>query len=188
MSVMRFDPFGDPLRHLDRLTSQLMSGTRTPMGMAMDVWQGDDGFHVALDLPGVELSSVDITTERNVLTIKAERRPEYQSGQNVLVAERPQGSFTRQLQLGDTLDTEHVQANYADGVLHLVIPVGQAAQPRRVEVQSSGGQSPVQVDSGQADAGEGASSQSSEQSEGGQSGGGQSGSGSAAGGAQEAGA
>ena len=60
------------------------------MGMPMDVWQAEDGFHVSLDLPGVDPSSVDITTERNVLTITAERRPEYQQAQNVLVAERPQ--------------------------------------------------------------------------------------------------
>src|SRR4029453_18674247 len=86
VSVLRFDPFGDPFRQVDRLTNQLLSGTRTPMGMPMDVWQADDGFHVSLDLPGVDPSSVDITTERNVLTITAERRPEYQQAQNVLVA------------------------------------------------------------------------------------------------------
>ena len=117
MTVIRFDPFGDPFRQLDRLTSQLLSGTRTPMGMAMDVWQADDGYHAVLDLPGVDASSVEITSERNVLTIAAERRPEYEQGQNVLVAERPQGRFTRQLQLGENLDTQNVEARYANGVL-----------------------------------------------------------------------
>ena len=136
MSVLRFDPFGDPFRQVDRLTNQLLSGTRTPIGMAMDVWQAEDGYHVALDLPGVDPSSVDITTERQVLTIQAERRPEFSEGHNVLVAERPQGSFTRQLQLGETVDVESVQASYAGGVLHLTIPLAQAAQPRRVEVQT----------------------------------------------------
>ena len=139
MSVLRFDPFGDPFRQMDRLTNQLLSGTRTTMGMPMDVWQTDDGFHVCLDLPGVDPDSVDITTERNVLTIKAERRAEYQQGHNVLIAERPQGSFTRQLQLGDTVDSENVQARYADGVLHLTLPITQAAQPRRIPVQTGGG-------------------------------------------------
>src|SRR5688500_17993099 len=71
--VIRFDPFGDPFRQLDRLASQLLSGTRSPMGMAMDVWQADDGYHAVLDLPGVDASSVEITSERNVLTIAAER-------------------------------------------------------------------------------------------------------------------
>ena len=147
MSVLRFDPFGDPFRQMDRLTSQLLSGTRTPMGMPMDVWQTDDGFHVCLDLPGVDPDSVDITTERNTLTIKAERRAEYEDGQNVLIAERPQGTFTRQLQLGDTVDTENIQASYSNGVLHLTLPMTQAAQPRRVQVRTEGsGQRQITVE------------------------------------------
>ena len=146
MSVYRFDPFGDPWQ-MDRLAKQLMSGTRTPLGMPMDVWQTDDGFHVCLDLPGVDPESVDITTERNILTIRAERRPEYQDGQNVVIAERPQGSFTRQLQLSDTLDTDKIEASYGDGVLHLDIPTAQVARPRRVQVRTnSSGQRRVTVE------------------------------------------
>jgi HSP20 family protein len=147
VSVLRFDPFGDPFRQMDRLTNQLLSGTRTPMAMPIDVWQTDDGFHVCLDLPGVDPDSVDITTERNVLTIRAERRADYEEGQNVLIAERPQGSFTRQLQLGDTVDAENIQASYADGVLHLTLPMTRAAQPRRVQVQTEGSrQRPITVE------------------------------------------
>jgi HSP20 family protein len=147
VSVLRFDPFGDPFRQMDRLTNQLLSGTRTPMGMPMDVFQTDDGFHVCLDLPGVDPDSVDITTERNILTITAERRAEYQEGQSVLIAERPQGTFTRQLQLGDTVDAENIQASYGDGVLHLTLPMTQAAQPRRVQIRTdSSGQRQVTVE------------------------------------------
>ncbi len=138
MSVMRFEPFGDPFRGLDRLTSQLVSGRRTPLGMPMDVWQADDGYHVALDLPGVDPGSVEITCERNLLTIRANRSAEYEEGHNVLLAERPQGSFTRQLQVGDALDTTKVQATYNNGVLMLTIPMAESAQPRRIEVQPGG--------------------------------------------------
>ena len=146
MTVMGFEPFADPFRRIDRLTSQLMSGTRTPLGMPMDVWQAEDGFHVSLDLPGVDPATVDITSERNMLTIRAERRSEYDPSHQVLVAERPQGSFTRQLQLGDALDTSAVQASYADGVLRLVIPVAQQAQSRRIEVQRGGGrEQPIEL-------------------------------------------
>ena len=145
MSVMRFDPFGDPFRSLDRLTSQMMSGTRTPMGMPMDVWQAEDGYHVALDLPGADPDSVEITTERNMLTIRAERRAEYGQGANVLLAERPQGRFTRQLQVGDALDTGRVSATYQDGVLLLTIPLSAQAQPRRIEVQHGGRQQQLSV-------------------------------------------
>jgi HSP20 family protein len=157
---MRFDPFGDPFRSLDRLTSQLMSGTRTPLGMPMDVWQAEDGYHVAVDLPGVDPGSVEITSERNMLTIRAERRAEYGQGANVLLAERPQGRFTRQLQVGEALDTGKVQATYSDGVLHLTIPLSEQAQPRRIEVQHGGGQRQLSV-------GDGEQGQSSGQSTGG---------------------
>jgi len=135
MSVLRFDPFGDPFRQLDRLTNQLASGTRTPLGMPMDVWQAADGYHVALDLPGVDPASVDITCERNMVTIRADRRPPYGTEDDVLVAERSQGSFTRQLQVGEALDTDNIKAGYRDGVLSLLIPVAASAQPRRIEVR-----------------------------------------------------
>ena len=148
MSVTRFDPFGDPLRAFDRLTSQLVSGRRTPMGMPMDVWQAEDGYHVALDLPGVDPDSVEITSERSMLTIRAERRAEYGQGANVLLAERPQGRFTRQLQVGDALDTGRVSATYDDGVLLLTIPLSEQAQPRRIEVQHGAGQQTLSVGGG----------------------------------------
>jgi len=148
MSVMRFEPFVDPFRSLDRLASQLVSGARTPMGMPMDVWEAEDGYHVVLDLPGVDPGSVEITTERNLLTIRAERRPEYDQAGNVLLAERPMGKFTRQLQVGDALDSANVAATYDNGVLRLTIPVSQSAQPRRIEVMAGGGQQPVAVGAG----------------------------------------
>jgi len=149
MSVLRFDPFGDPFRQLDRLTNQLASGTRTPLGMPMDVWQAADGYHVALDLPGVDPGSVDITCERNVLTIRADRRPAYGAEDDVVVAERSQGSFTRQLQVGEALDTDGIRAAYRDGVLSLVIPVAASAQPRRIEVRHEGSPQEIGGASGQ---------------------------------------
>ncbi|MGZ4550205.1 MAG: Hsp20/alpha crystallin family protein [Blastococcus sp.] len=150
---MRFDPFGDPFRGLDRLTSQLLSGARTPMAMPMDVWQSEDGYHVTLDLPGVDPESVEITSERNVLTIRAERRPGYEENDRVLVAERPHGQYVRQLQVGDALDSGNVAATYHNGVLHLTIPISAAAQPRRIEVRQGGDEQPVAVPAEAAGAG-----------------------------------
>ena len=154
MSVMRFEPFGDPFRALDRLSSQLVSGRRTPMGMPMDVWQADDGYHVDFDLPGVDPDSIDISCERNMLTIRADRRAEYQEGHNVLLAERPQGGFTRQLQISDALDAGKVAATYDNGVLKVTIPMAEAAQPRRIQVQRGENQQSLPV-SGREAAGEG---------------------------------
>lgn len=137
MSVLRFDPFGDPIRQMDRLTNQLLSGTRTPASLPMDVWRAGQEFHVALDLPGVDPSSVDITMERGVVTIQADRQQQYRQDDQVLLAERPQGEFTRQLMLGDGVDQENLQADYRDGVLYLTIPVAEQAQPRRIQVGHS---------------------------------------------------
>ncbi|MBC3760413.1 Hsp20/alpha crystallin family protein [Quadrisphaera oryzae] len=131
---MQFDPFGDPFRQLDRMAQQLVSGARTPMRMPMDVWKDDAGYHVELDLPGVDPSSVDVTTERNVITVRADRATRAAGSREVLIAERPHGSFVRQLQIGDGLDAAGVSADYRDGVLHLLVPVAPSAQPRRVEV------------------------------------------------------
>jgi HSP20 family protein len=139
MSMMHFEPFRS-LHDLDRFTSQLLSGTQVPHAMPMDVWREGQTYHVALDLPGVDADDIEIHVERNTLTISAKRQPAFRatggepSQSQVLVAERPQGSFTRQLVLGEGLDTSSVEADYSNGVLHLTIPVHQAAQPRRISV------------------------------------------------------
>lgn len=140
MSVFRFEPFRDPARELDRLMSMAASGTRTPVGMPMDVYRDEDGsFHVEADLPGVDPDSVEVTVESGAVTIRAERTPNYREGQQVIVAERPQGSFTRQLSIGEGVDSEHLTADYADGVLHVRIPASPRSQPRKVQISRGTG-------------------------------------------------
>ncbi|MDR7082531.1 HSP20 family protein [Arthrobacter ginsengisoli] len=130
MMLMRTDPF----RELDRLTQQVFGTAARPAAMPMDAWQEDGDFVVAFDLPGVNLDSVDLDIERNVLTVRAERRDPTQPNVELIAAERPRGVFSRQLILGDTLDTEKVKASYADGVLTLRIPVLERAKPRKIEI------------------------------------------------------
>ena len=127
--LLRFDPF----REIDRLTEQMVSGTRTARMVPMDVYRRGDSYVVELDIPGVETSGIDLSIDRNTLTIRAERAPAVREGDEVLVAERPQGAFTRQLALGEGLDTEHVSADYDNGVLRLTIPVAPTAKPRQVQ-------------------------------------------------------
>lgn len=136
--LMRTDPF----RELDRFAQQAL-GTRTrPAVMPMDAFREGDHFVVQLDLPGVEASSVDLTVEKNVLTVSAERRWLPGEDQQVIASERPQGTFSRQLFLGEGLDTDHVDASYVNGVLTVTIPVAEAAKPRKVTV-STGDAAPV---------------------------------------------
>ena len=132
MAVIRFEPFRDPF---ERLMSMAATGTRAPLGMPMDVYRAEDGtYHVEADLPGADAGSIEVTIEHSTLTVRAERTPGYGDGDAVIAAERPQGSFTRQLSLGEGVDSENLTASYTDGVLRVVIPLSPKVQPRRVEV------------------------------------------------------
>ena len=132
MAVLRYEPFRDPF---DRLMSLAATGNRSPLGMPLDIYRTEDGsYHVETDLPGVDPKSIDVTVEHNTLTIKAERGPRYGNGAQVIVAERPQGSFSRQLSLSEGVDSEHLTADYGEGVLHLTIPASPKVQPRRIDV------------------------------------------------------
>jgi HSP20 family protein len=140
--LMRTDPF----RELDRLSQQLFGQNGTwsrPAVMPMDAYRDGEQFVVHFDLPGVDPSSVELNVERNVLTVKAERVPNYGDDVELQVAERPRGVFSRQLFLGDTLDADHVEASYDAGVLTLRIPIAEKAKPRKIEI--TGGGAPKQI-------------------------------------------
>ena len=122
----------DPFRELDQLTQQIVSGGRSPRSCPMDAYRRGDEFFVHLDLPGADPSSIDVTVERNALTVRAERHIEFREGDELLVSERPQGIFSRQLSLGATIDTDRIGASYEGGVLTLTLAVSEAAKPRRL--------------------------------------------------------
>ena len=130
--LMRTDPFRD----LDRLTQQAFGTRLRPTAMPMDAYREGDQFIVHFDVPGVDASSVDLTVEKNVLTVSAERQWQPGENQQVVAAERPQGNFSRQLFLGENLDAERVEARYENGVLTVTIPVAERAKPRKVEITS----------------------------------------------------
>ncbi|MGV9246685.1 Hsp20/alpha crystallin family protein [Streptomyces sp. NPDC003710] len=137
--LMRTDPF----RELDRLTQQVLGSASRPAAMQMDAYRVGDEFVVHFDLPGVDPETIELDVERHVLNVRAERRPPTPEGAEMVVAERPAGTFTRQLFLGDTLDTERIDASYNAGVLTLRIPVAEEAKPRRIQI--TGGDRPQQI-------------------------------------------
>jgi HSP20 family protein len=128
--LLRFDPF----QAFDRLSREVFSyPTGTGAGwMPMDAWRRGDTVEVAFDLPGIDPGSVDLTVERNVLTVKAERRWQPEEDLQFLLRERPQGSFTRQIVLSD-------EARYENGVLLVTAPVAEAAKPHRIEIKAGNG-------------------------------------------------
>ncbi|WP_236984107.1 MULTISPECIES: Hsp20/alpha crystallin family protein [Mycobacterium] len=132
--LMRSDPF----RELDRFTQQALGTAARPAVMPMDAWREGEEFVVEFDLPGIDADSLDIDIERNVVTVRAERRG-VDPDREMLAAERPRGVFSRQLVLGENLDTEKIEASYDEGVLRLRIPVAEKAKPRKISVNRSNG-------------------------------------------------
>ncbi|OLT29400.1 heat-shock protein Hsp20 [Nocardiopsis sp. CNR-923] len=130
MMLMRTDPF----QEFDRITQRLLGDVMHPVVMPIDAYREGDEFVVHFDLPGVRADSIDLEIERNVLTCRAERRLSVPEGSDAVVAERPTGNFSRQLYLGEELDTENLSADYADGVLTVRVPVAERAKPRRISV------------------------------------------------------
>src|SRR3954463_9424198 len=139
--LMRTDPFRD----LDRLTQQAFGTPARPAAMPIDAYRSGEEFVVQFDLPGVDAQSIDLTVEKNVLTVHAERKRTETDGVELLVGERPHGTFSRQLFLGETLDTDRIDARYADGVLRLRVPVAERAKPRRVPINDVQ-QAPTSID------------------------------------------
>ncbi|MCL6738371.1 Hsp20/alpha crystallin family protein [Streptomyces ossamyceticus] len=138
--LMRTDPF----REFDRLAQQVFGTENRPAVMPMDAYRAGDDFIVHFDLPGVDPETIDLDVERNVLNVRAERRSPAPEGAELVAAERPTGTFTRQLFLGDTLDAERVDASYEAGVLTLRIPIAEKAKPRKIQI--SGGSERRQID------------------------------------------
>ena len=130
--LMRFDPFRELDRQFDRRVPR-----HWPAGMPIDAYRRGDHFYVHFDLPGVDPDSVDLEVEKNVLTVRAERSWAPAEGDEVVVAERPRGTFSRQLFLGETLDANRVEASYDKGVLTVSIPVAEAAKPRKVAISGA---------------------------------------------------
>ncbi|BAJ33164.1 MULTISPECIES: Hsp20/alpha crystallin family protein [Kitasatospora] len=139
----------DPFRELDRLTQQFTGANGTwsrPAPMPLDAYRAGDEYVIHFDLPGVDPDAIDVDVERNMLTVKAERRPHPQA-EDVKweLVERPLGVFSRQVMLSDTLDPEGITADYDQGVLTLRIPVAEKAKPRKVAVGRSGARKQIRA-------------------------------------------
>jgi HSP20 family protein len=131
--LMRFEPF----REFDRITEELLAERRVRQ-VPVDAYRRGNEFKVALDLPGADPGSIELTVERDVLTVRATRTSHEEEGDEVQMAERGHGQFGRQLFLGESLDREHISAIYHDGVLTITIPVVEQAKPRKVEITHVG--------------------------------------------------
>jgi HSP20 family protein len=131
--LMRFEPYRD----FDRITEELLSERRVRQ-VPVDAYRRGNEFKVALDVPGADPGSIELTVEKDVLTVRATRTSHQEVGDEVQVAERGHGQFYRQLFLGEGLDRDNITAIYHDGVLTITIPVVEQAKPHKVEITHTG--------------------------------------------------
>ncbi|WP_067504019.1 Hsp20/alpha crystallin family protein [Actinoplanes sp. TFC3] len=127
----------DAFREFDRLTARVFDTTTRNSGARLDAYREGDQFFIDIDLPGVNPAGIDISVDRKVLTVRAERKRVEREGVTYMVAERPQGPVSRQVFLSETLDTDRLEARYDNGVLTLSIPVTEQAKPRKFAVATA---------------------------------------------------
>jgi HSP20 family protein len=131
--VSRFDPF----REVDRLAGELWGQRPRSRTMPIDVYRTGEELVALLDLPGIDPETIELTVDKRVLTVSAERSEAFGEGSETLVSERPTGWFVRRVRLGDGLDLDRVQAGYDNGVLRISVPLVEKAKPRRIQVTVS---------------------------------------------------
>lgn len=137
MLLTSIDPFLQEFeRQFNRLARQ--SFDTAAAVMPMDGLRRDDDVVLRFDLPGVDPASVEVTVDRGVLSVSATREEEIGEDERLFVRERPMGTFTRRVYLSEHLDSDRIDAGYADGVLTVRIPVTERAKPRKVEIQRAG--------------------------------------------------
>ena len=135
MTVSSFDPFATFDRLFRSAAGPGYRG-RESLSLPMDVYRKGDEFVVELDIPGVDPQAIDMTVERNMLTVSGEVQSRHDDVDELVVCERPHARFRRQVYLGENLDTENIRASYENGVLTIRIPVSEQKRARKIEVST----------------------------------------------------
>ena len=147
MALMRYEPF-NLLNQLQREVNRLLDPSRTgdeeaghvlaaDWAPAVDIKEEPQQFVIHADVPGVEAKDIDITLENGVLTLKGQRVIEQkEENDQYRRVERVRGTFLRRFSLPDAVNAEKVSAKCKDGVLEVIVPKRESAQPRRIAIES----------------------------------------------------
>jgi HSP20 family protein len=151
MVMQRWDPFRD-LRQMDETMNRLWRGyggvpaSTEDWNISMDVIQRPDEIVVKASMPGVKPEAVDLAIEDNILTLRADRKPDFEDDKSVyLVQERPTGSFYRALRLPETVDASKVQSTYENGVLTIVLPKAEEKKKKQIKIQIGSGSKAIEA-------------------------------------------
>ena len=106
---------------------------------ALDVVERHDAYLIALEIPGVDPSTIDVNFEQNVLSVRGSKPMGFEIGKDtelrVYSAERVVGDFDRSVRLPEFVDGENIAAEFKHGVLFLTVPKIQAAQARKISIK-----------------------------------------------------
>ena len=133
MLLTTFDPFTS---EFDRFARRTFGSADYRRLARMDAIRRENEVELRFDLPGIDPESIDVTVDRGVLTVTARRGDEYTEGEKPFIRERVMGSYTRRVRLSDAVDSEKIEAGYADGVLTVHVPVLEQAKPRKIQVRA----------------------------------------------------
>lgn len=136
--------FSDPFEEMDRVMNQVGGRWRGGL-MPMDAFEKDGVYTLKFDLPGVEPDHVDLTVDSGILRVTVDRKIEDTEGANWLLRERATGTTSREIRLGNRLDSSAVEASYDQGVLTVTLPIKEEAKPRRVSI-GGGDQKAIDVE------------------------------------------
>ena len=137
MSLSHYDPLAN-LRLFEDAFSRMLTEPQTnrPWAPAVDIYETENELVLKADLPDVELKDIDVRVENQTLTIAGERKFEQQeSGKGYHRIERNYGTFVRSFSVPNSFDTEHIAADFKNGVLSVTLPKKEAAKPRQVKVE-----------------------------------------------------
>ena len=143
MSIMKYKPFADlddlgsGLRLFQDTVNRLLDQPSTrPWAPAVDIFETENELLLKADLPGIEMKDIDIQLENGTLALRGERKFESEKKEGGFHrVERSYGSFARYFTLPDTVDPEHVKAEYKNGVLTVKLPKKELAKPRQIKVE-----------------------------------------------------
>lgn len=146
MVIMRYEPF-QLLNQLQREVNRLFETSRSgdeetghvlaDWMPAVDIKEEANQFVIHADLPGVHLQDLEVTLENGVLTLRGQRASDRQEQtEQYRRVERVRGTFLRRFSLPDVADADKVSAKCKDGVLEVLVPKREAAQPRRIAIAS----------------------------------------------------
>ncbi len=129
----------NPLSELDNLSEQFrsLSSINNSARIPVDAYKKDSEYVINFDLPGIEPKDIELSVEKNVLTLEAQRIIDFPEGADIALSERRYGKFTRKLVLGDGLNTEQIKATSKNGVLSVTIPIAEQAKVRKIEINST---------------------------------------------------